>query len=134
MGLELDWGVGVGGGVGSGTLGLELLGSGGMELGGLGSDGIGSEELELGGWSRRVGVGGLESGGSGGSELGMVAIGRLGSGDCSWFEITLKVLQLIYKYLVVSCAVFNYLAVGLHVPCSSLCCFQLPCSWLKSTL
>ena len=60
--------------------------------------------------------------------------GDLGSGSCSWFEITLNVLQLIYKYLVVSCAVFNYLVVGLKAPCSSLCCFQLPSSWFKSTL
>ena len=58
----------------------------------------------------------------------------LGSGGCSWFESTLKVLQLIYKCLVVSCAVCNYLVLGLKVPCSSLCCFQLPCSSYKSTL
>ena len=64
----------------------------------------------------------------------MVESGGLGSGGCSWFEITLKVLQLIYKYLVVFCAVSNYLVVGLKAPCSSLCCFQLPCSGLKSTL
>ena len=44
--------------------------------------------------------------------------GGLGSGGCGWFESTLKVLQLIYKYLVVSCAVFNY----------------LNCTWFKSTL
>ena len=50
----------------------------------------------------------------------------MGSGGWSWFEITLKVLWLIYKYLVVSCAVFNYLVVGLEVPCNFLCCFHLP--------
>ena len=27
-------------------------------------------------------------------------------------------------YLVVPCSVFNYLVVGLNVPCSSLWCFQ----------
>ena len=54
--------------------------------------------------------------------------------QCSWFESTLKVLQLIYKYLVVSCADFNYLVLGLKVLCSFLCCFQLPCSSYKSTL
>ena len=54
------------------------------------------------GGGQRIGVMGL---GSGGLELG--------SRGCSWFEITVKVLQLIYKYPVVSCAVFNYLVVGL---------------------
>ena len=51
----------------------------------------------------------MESGelGSGGGMEG------LGSGGCSWLESTLKVLQLIYKYLVVSCAVLNYLVLGL---------------------
>ena len=51
---------------------------------------------------------------------GIKELREIGSGGCSWFEITLKVLQLIYKYLVVSCAVFNYLVLGLKVPCSSL--------------
>ena len=63
-----------------------------------------------------------------------VEVGGVESRGCSWFESTLKVLQLINKYLVVSCAVFNYLVLGLKAPCSFLCCFQLPCSGYKSTL
>ena len=93
-----------------------------MESGELGSgDGVGG--LGLGGWSWGVELGGLGSGGG---------IEWLGSGGCSWFESTLKILQLIYKYLVVSCAVFNYLVLGLKVPCSFLWCFQLPCNSYKS--
>ena len=97
------WGVGVG--VGS-------VGIGGLGSAGLGS-GVGVEGLRLGG-GRRVGVGGL----------------GLGSGGCSWYKITLKVLWLVYKYLVVSCAVFNYLVVGLKAPCSWFNCLKVPCSSL----
>ena len=104
---------------------LEQTGSGGLELGGggVGVVGVGGVGVE-GGWGRGVEVGGRD-----------VVLGS----------------KLPYKSwnLVVSCAVFNYLAVGLKapcsswwcslvlglkVPCSSLCCFQLPCSWFKSTL
>ena len=70
----------------------ESGGVGGVEWGWLESEGL---------ESRGAGVGGLRLGSEG-----------LGSGHCTWFEITLKVL----------------------VPCSFLCCFQLPCSWFKSTL
>ena len=50
-----------------------------------------------GGWSWEgrgwgVGVGGIG--------VGRVRVGELGSGGCSWFEIILKVLLLIYKFLV----------------------------------
>ena len=71
-----------------------------MELGSESGGGVGGVKS---GWleSRGVGVGGLRLGSEG-----------LGSGHCTWFEITLKLL----------------------VPCSFLCCFQLPCSWFKSTL
>ena len=77
--------------------------------------------MELGSESGGVGVGGVESGwleseglesrgvGVGGLRLGSEG---LGSERCTWFEIILTVL----------------------VPCSFLCCFQLPCSWFKSTL
>ena len=72
--------------------------------------------MESGGWGRGVELSGWGRG---------VVVG---------FESTLKVLQLIYKNLVVSCAVFNYLVLGLKVPCSFLCCFQVPFSSYKSTL
>ena len=36
-------------------------------------------------------------------------------------------LQLVRTYL-------KSLVVDLQVPCSSLCCFQPPCSWFKRTL
>ena len=65
---------------------------GGCSRGGCGVWGVG---VGVG----RVGVGGVELEGS-------------GSGGCTWFKITLKVL----------------------VPCSFLCCFQLPCTWFRSTL
>ena len=45
----------------------------------------------------------------GSGRLGSGELGGLRSGGCGWFESTLKVLQLIYKYFVVSCAVFNHL-------------------------
>ena len=71
----------------------------------------------MGGWSRGVGVRWLGSE----DEVGGLG-GDLGLGGCSWFKITLKVLQFVYKYLAVSCAVFNYryLVVGLKAPCGSL--------------
>ena len=44
----------------------------------------------------------------------------MGSGGFSWFEISFKVLQLIYKYLVVSCSVFNYLVLGCQLHTNEL--------------
>ena len=59
-------------------VGVDELGSGvgigGLELGGVG--GVGVWGWSQGGWNWKVGVGG----------------DCMGSGGCSWFEITLKVL------------------------------------------
>ena len=67
----------------------------GVGVGGVGVEGSGVESRGWGKWGQGVGV------------------RKLRSGGCSWFACTIKVLQLIYKYLVVSCAVFNYLVLGL---------------------
>ena len=118
-GLELGgWSRGVGFGrleSGGWSRGVGVGGRGGWSRGG-GVGGVGVGGLESGGWSREVGVGGVElmGLGSGGG------IEELGSEVVLGLKAPLKVLQLIYKYLVVSCAVFNYLVVAMKVPCSSL--------------
>ena len=74
---------------------IEVFGKFGV--GGSESGGVGALGSELGGWSR--GDWGWSQGfGVGGLRLGALELGsgfevrRVGSGGCSWFEITLKVL------------------------------------------
>ena len=88
-GLESrGWGGGLesGSGGGQGGVGVGSWSRGGLGSGGW-SRGVGSEGLELGGGVGGVGSEGLESGGCNRGDCR-----GLGSGGCSWFEITLKVL------------------------------------------